>query len=152
MQPPPRRAMSGAAARAHQKLPLTFVSNERANASSSTAETGISRPDAELFTRMSRYPKRSSISSNIRATCAGCATEARNMSTAAPAASSSAFVSFACSSEWKKLSRMCAPRAASSRATTFPTPLPPPVTRASFPSRSLIVRALSGRRSTAVGC
>ncbi len=54
MQPPPRRAISGAAARAHQKLPLRFVSSARANASSSTAETGISRPEAELFTRMSR--------------------------------------------------------------------------------------------------
>ena len=54
MQPPPRFSISGAAARAHQKLPLTLVSKERANASSSAAETGISRPDAALLTRMSR--------------------------------------------------------------------------------------------------
>src|SRR5678815_2209907 len=60
------------------------------------------------------------------------------ISTCAPVAAISSRVRLASSSEWKKLTMTCAPRAASFCAITLPMPLAPPVTSAILPCRSCI--------------
>ncbi len=101
MEPPPERAISGAAALAQRRPPLRLVSSARSRSASVVSLTGSSAPLAALLIRMSKRPTCCSISSNIRSTWSARATEARKMSTFAPRARSSSRVCLACSCEWK---------------------------------------------------
>src|SRR5205807_1119171 len=133
--PPPCAIMTFPAACEHKKAPVRFTSSTRRQSSTAMVATGATQARPALFTRMSMRPSSAFVRSTIARTSSGLVTSQRKPSARTPSAASSAAVC-AQRSALRAQSTMSAPISASALAICRPSPLPPPVTMATFPPRS----------------
>src|SRR5271166_3813676 len=133
--PFPRSIAQFAKARAQWSAPATLTARNRAASSASAATSGRSAKWAALLTRMSSWPKRSTVSATIRSQSAATPTSAAIARTAEPVASSISAAAWASVASVRPAMARRAPWRAKARAIPKPTPAPPPVTTTTLPAK-----------------
>ena len=133
--------MAAIAAREQKKVPLTFTSRILSQSSSVIPSRSVGRTNlvvAALLTRISNLPSVFTTFPTIDLTAASFEISARTAMAREPSCRISATVSSASPLEREKFTATSAPSRANRREVAFPIPVPPPVTRATFPSSLLI--------------
>src|SRR5262245_19816946 len=134
-----RSIMPGPTSRAHSSGPRTFTSIFRHHSLGSRCHTGPKvAPTPALLTRMSIGPSVATTSEITAAIAAASVTSARQPRAWPPAS----MIADAVSSSWsfvRAVTATEAPAEASAVAKVRPSPRPPPVTSAAFPSRTSVV-------------
>jgi len=125
MRPPPRASIPGTTARQHRNTPRTLISNTcHHDAGCSWSKVTVGPCTPALLTSRSTGPA----CSNQRTTSSSC--ETSPVSVCPPISVATASIRAAV----RPVTQTSIPTSASPRAMFAPTPLPPPVTRATRPS------------------
>src|SRR5918992_2959080 len=142
MTPPPELMIAGISARIPWKTPARLMSMARRNASMDSSCVGASSPVMPaLLTATCSAPSVAVMSAIVAATASGSVTSIWTPRTLSPASAAT----LATLSPLMSAATTCAPRSANLRTHSAPIPEPPPVTKATLPSKPIFLLLSPGR-------